>query len=79
MPIKSYLAHPQDGKKDELIGALSIIDQCDVLPAENENLLIVVTDTETDNEDKTLKEKIEAIKSLELLVLVSGFDTPIND
>ena len=78
MPIISYLAHPQEGEKDELLKALSTMDQCEVIPAENKNLLIVVTETDTDKEQDDLKERIEAIKSLKLLALVSGFNTPKN-
>jgi nitrate reductase NapAB chaperone NapD len=78
MPIISYLAHPQEGKKDELLKALSTMDQCEVIPAENKNLLIVVTDTDTDEEQDDLKERIEAVDSLKLLALVSGFNTPKN-
>ncbi|MEW4922805.1 hypothetical protein [Algibacter sp. 2305UL17-15] len=76
MPIKSYLAHPHDGKKTELIDALSHINNCDVIPAENQDLLILVTETENKFEDENLKEQIEAIASLKLLAMVSGFDTP---
>jgi len=76
MPIISYLAHPHEGKKVELLEALSTMDQCEVIPAENKNLLIVVTDTDTDNEQDDLKEKIEAVESLKLLALVSGFNAP---
>jgi len=78
MPIISYLAHPQEGKKVELLEALSIINQCEVIPAENKNLLIVVTDTNTDEDQESLKERIEAIESLKLLAMVSGFNTPKN-
>lgn len=76
MPIKSYLAHPHDGKKVELINALSNMANCEVIPAENKDLLIVITDTDNLIEDEQLKEAIEAIDSLKLLALVSGFDTP---
>lgn len=76
MPVKSYLAHPLEGKKQQLVEAISAINGCEVIPAENKNLLIVVTETETRNQDEILKEKIEAIDSLKLLALVSGFDTP---
>ncbi|WP_136481303.1 hypothetical protein [Cognatitamlana onchidii] len=76
MPIKSYLAHPHDGQKDELIKALSQLSVCDVIPAENRDLLIVVTDTDNKDQDQQIKEKIEAIDSLKLLAMVSGFDTP---
>jgi len=78
MPIISYLAHPNEGRKDELLEALNAMDQCEVIPAENKNLLIVVTDTDTDEEQDDLKEKIEAVESLKLLALVSGFNAPKN-
>ncbi len=76
MPIKSYLAHPLEGQKSKLIKSLSEINNCEVIPSENKDLLIVVTETEDDSQDKILKEKIEAIDSLKLLAMVSGFDTP---
>lgn len=79
MPIKSYLAHPHDGKKEELIKALSQLTSCDVIPAENKELLIVVTDTNSKDEDQQLRYKMEAIDSLKLLAMVSGFDTPKNN
>ena len=76
MPIKSYLAHPINGKKDALIIELQAFTNCDIIPSENEELLIVVTDTQTIEEDKNLKEKLDAIESLKFLSLVSGFNTP---
>ncbi|WP_299215220.1 hypothetical protein [uncultured Aquimarina sp.] len=76
MPIKSYLAHPHIGKKNELAETLSKIDQCEVMPAENKNVIVLVTETDTDQEDEQLKEKLETIPSLKLLALVSGFNTP---
>lgn len=75
MPIKSYLAHPHNGKKDQLIEALNALGNCDVIPAENENLLIVVTDTDSEEQEQSLKEKIENLESLKLLAMVSGFNT----
>lgn len=78
MPIKSYLAHPYQGKKKELIKALSSIKQCEVIPAENKDLLILITDSENNLEEDTIKEKIEAIESLKLLAMVSGFNTQKN-
>ena len=79
MPIKSYLAHPHDGKKQALIDSLSELEGCDVIPAENKEILIVVTETETKSEEDNLKEKMEALTSLKLLAMVSGFDTPKNN
>ena len=75
MPIKSYLAHPEEGKKEELIKAISQIEHCEVIPAENKNVLVVITETENDTQENKLKEKLESIQSLKLLALVSGFNT----
>ena len=76
MPIKSYLAHPHVGKKAELFKALSEITSCEVIPAKNKELLILITDTENRQEEDLLKEKLDEIKSLKLLAMVSGFNTP---
>lgn len=76
MPIKSYLAHPLEGKKEELQQTISLLNGCEIIPAENKDVLVVVTETKDDAEDKSLKESIETIKSLKLLALVSGFNTP---
>ncbi len=75
MVIKSYLAHAVKGKKQELLEALNKLNQCQVTSAENEDIIVLVTDTSDDNEDEILKEKIESILSLKMLSLVSGFNT----
>jgi len=76
MPIKSYLAHPHEGKKDALIKAISKLKTCEVVPAQNRDVLVVVTETETREEEDRLKLKLAAISSLKLLAMVSGFNTP---
>ena len=78
MPIKSYLALPLNGRKEELMSALKKFNQCEVVPAKNQDVLALVTETSNDKEEEILKEKIEAISSLKLLSLVSGFNTPHN-
>ncbi len=78
MPIKSYIAHSVSGKKEELITALNNFSQCEVVPAENQDVLALVTDTPNEEEEAILVEKIEAINSLKLLSLVSGFNTLQN-
>lgn len=78
MPIKSYIAHAVEGKKQELTKALLELEQCEVVPAENKEILALVTDTPNEIEEELLKEKIEAINSLNFLSLVSGFNTSQN-
>jgi len=75
MPIKSYLAHPSKGKKEELSQAILALGNCEVVPSENEELLIVVTDTDTVDEDIALKEKLDLLPNLELITLVTGYNT----
>ncbi len=75
MPIKSYIAHPHDGKYQELLSELSDITDCDIIPSKNKEIVIVVTDTKSDLEDKNMQTEINAIKSLNILSLVSGFET----
>lgn len=79
MSIKSYLVHPHDGKKNELQLELSAIENCEVIPAENRNVLILVTETTDENEEEQLKEQIESIESLKLMALASGFNSPKNN
>lgn len=78
MPIKSYIVHPIEGMKEELMQALNKLDQCEVIPAENQDILALVTETPNETEEAMLKETIESIKSLRMLSLVSGFNTPQN-
>jgi len=75
MPIKSYIAHPHNGKYQELLSELSNITDCDIIPSENKEIIIVVTDTKSDLEDKNIQIEINAINSLNILSLVSGFET----
>lgn len=79
MLIKSYLAHPHSGQKQELIEALSAIAACEVLPSQNKEVIVLVTDTENETQEALLVEQLEAIESLKLLALVSGFNSPINN
>ncbi len=78
MPIKSYLAHAHGGQKEKLINALSELHDCEVTPSENQDILVLVTDTPDDISDDILKKKIEDIDSLKILTLVSGFNNPSN-
>lgn len=78
MPIKSYLAHAVEGEKQDLIEALERLNQCEIVEAENQDIVALVTDTENEQEEEELTEKIEAIHSLKLLSLVSGYNMPKN-
>ena len=78
MPIKSYLVFPHEGKKDDLDQKLNALSWCESTPAENKELLVLVTDTINEKEEEHCMETINALPELEHYTLVSGFDENNN-
>lgn len=72
MPVFSYLAYPVSGSKEQLLNDLAALDFCEVTAAENEEILILVTDTPDEESEKKLQEKIKSVKSLESLGMTFG-------
>jgi len=72
MPVFSYLAYPIQGAKEQLINDLAALEYCEVTPSENEEILILVTDTPDDAAEKELQEKLKTVKSLESLGMTFG-------
>ncbi len=72
MPVLSYLAYPIKGAKAELTNELTGLEYCQVMPAENEDVLILVTDTPDDIKEKELQDKLKNIKSLQSLGMTFG-------
>lgn len=72
MPIFSYLAYPAPGAKAALLADLRALEYCDVVPAENEDLLILITDTPNDAAETLLQEKFKQMTSLQSLSMTFG-------
>lgn len=72
MPVFSYLAYPKRGAKQELLDALTHLNHCEVRPAENENILILVTDTPNEDTEKILQKQLKSVASLESLNMTFG-------
>ncbi len=72
MPIISYIAYPEINMKQELIAALENFDNCEVTPADNKDVVIVVTDTPDENSNEILHEKIKALDSLQSITMTFG-------
>ena len=72
MPVFSYLAYPIQGAKEQLINELGALAYCEVTPSENEEVLILVTDTPDEEAEKKLQEKLKTVKSLESLGMTFG-------
>jgi len=72
MPVFSYLAYPVSGSKEQLLIDLAALDFCEVTPAENEEVMILVTDTPDEETEKKLQEQLKALESLESLGMTFG-------
>ncbi len=72
MPVFSYLAYPVKGAKEVLLKDLAALDHCEVMPAENEEILILVTDSPDEEQEKELQKKIKQLKSLQSLGMTFG-------
>lgn len=72
MPVFSYIAYPEKGAKDDLFKDLSDINYCDVMPAENGDILLLVTDTPDEKQEKSLQKKLKNLKSLQYLGMTFG-------
>jgi len=72
MPVFSYLAYPKDGRKKKLIDDLAVLKYCEVMPSENQDILILVTDTPDEVREKELQKKLKQLKSLESLGMTFG-------
>lgn len=72
MPIKSYLAYPARDRRDELADVLRALPGCQVIPAVNRDLLVVVTDTPDEAADQALQDALSRVEILQGLALVAG-------
>lgn len=72
MPVFSYLAYPERGQKEQLHRDLLALDYCEVTPAKNEEILILLTDTPDAETEKTLQKKLKKIESLQSLGMTFG-------
>lgn len=74
MPIKSYVLHYKESEKENLLNKLNTIDECEAIPAKDHNVVVVVTDTSTEEIDNELYKQLLQINGVKHLSLVSGFN-----
>jgi hypothetical protein len=74
MPINSYLAYPVKGRRDALAETLRALEGCQIIPAVNRDLLVVVTDTPDEVAEEALQGALGRTEFLEGLALVAGYD-----
>lgn len=72
MPVFSYVALPRLGEKRKLLVELNAFDYCEATPAENEEVLILVTDSPDQDSEKKLQQHLKSLQSLESLHMTFG-------
>ncbi len=72
MPVFGYLAIPRHNALEELRTTLSAMEHCEVIPAENRDVLVLVTDTPDEKEEKRLQNRLKSLKSLQSLSMTFG-------
>jgi len=72
MPVFGYLAIPVEGAIGALRADLSSLPYCEIIPAENQDILVLVTDAPDDDADKALHKRIRSLNSLQSLSMTFG-------
>ncbi len=72
MPVFSYLAYPKQGAKQDLLNDLTALDYCEATPADNQNILILITDTPDEETETALQKNLKELKTLESLGMTFG-------
>lgn len=79
MPVFSYLAIPTEGQKEALRTALEATEHCEVIPAENQDVIVLVTDTPNKESEKRLQAYLKQLTCLQSLSMTYGHaDENIN-
>ncbi len=74
MPILSYLALPQAGAKEQLCNDLSVMEYCETIPSDNQDVVILVTDTPDEKTEINLQAMLKKLPSLQSLSMTFGYN-----
>ena len=79
MPICSYLVYPVKGKFEALSRKLGLLPGCEVHPAENFEVVMLITETKGEAEETQLQDRLKKIKEVQCLALTFGSVEPAAD
>ncbi|MDW3196781.1 MAG: hypothetical protein R8G66_30680 [Cytophagales bacterium] len=74
MPVKSYIIVPHTDQKQQLVAEIRKISSCEIYPAENQEVLVLITDTSNEDEEQQLYRNVENNKKIRHITLVSGYE-----
>lgn len=72
MPICGYVVVPRPGELNATSQALSRIQGCEVVPAKNRDVLLLVTDTYSGDEDRELRRQLDAVPGIQAVLMTFG-------
>ena len=72
MAIHSYLVLTASGAAPAVARAIAALSGCDVVPARDADLLLLVTESSSADEDATLRERLETTPGVAALLLTFG-------
>lgn len=72
MPIFSYIAISKAGAIDTLCDELTALEWCEVIPSENKEIVILVTDAPDADAEIILQGQLKGVKSLQSLSMTFG-------
>ena len=72
MPVCGYVLVPEAQGRAGLLDRLSSMPECEVVPAQNSDLLLLVTSTPGPAEDRDLRRRVESLPGLQALLLTFG-------
>lgn len=72
MPILSFLALPHKGGMEALCADLSAMEYCEIIPSDNHEVVVLVTETPDEKTEKTLQENLKKLPSLQSLSMTYG-------
>ncbi|AZQ63849.1 hypothetical protein EI427_16925 [Flammeovirga pectinis] len=71
--IKSFIAYAAVGQKSDMIKALNNIKNCEVVPSENKDIVVVLLESASKEIEKEQILNIQNIPSVNQLSMVSGY------
>ena len=72
MPVCGYVVVPEPGESAPLARRLRAEDGCEVVPARNDDMLLLVTMADSLDEDAALRRRIEALPGIQALLMTFG-------
>lgn len=73
MGIRSFLVHVHPGDRDVVAAALAAEPGCDVLPATNRDLVVVVSEHDGRDAEEAFDRRVATLPGVTAVAMVAGF------